>query len=113
MCVERLWKVGLVERWIANWLSHNTKVESMNTSKSRSKATIHVISLAIAAKDLYSASIADLEIVACFLDFQDTKEEPRKIQKPVVDLRVSRQLSQSTSAYPFILKSDVAEKKRP
>ena len=61
----------------------------MNTSKSQSNATIHVISLAIATKDLYSALAVDLDIMARFLDFHDTKEEPRKMQKPVVDLHVS------------------------
>ena len=54
-------------------MSQNTKVESMNTSKSRSKATIHVISRAIATKDLYSVSAEDLETVACFLE--NTSEE--------------------------------------
>lgn len=33
----------------------------------------------------YSASPNDLEMVDCFLAFHETKESPKKMQKPVVD----------------------------
>jgi hypothetical protein len=44
---------------------------------------------------LYYASAEDLETVCCFLDFQEIRESPMKIQKPVTDFRVSTQLAQS------------------
>ena len=46
---------------------------------------------------LYSASAEDLDMVVCFLDFQETKESPRKMQKPVVDLLESGQEAQLAS----------------
>ena len=38
---------------------------------------------------LYSASVEDLDTVVCFLDLHDTREFPKKMQYPVVDLHVS------------------------
>jgi len=49
------------------------------------------------AKARYSASEDDLETVLCFLVFQDIKESPRKMQKPVVEWRVVIQEAQSES----------------
>lgn len=51
---------------------------------------------------LYSASEEDLEMVTCFLAFQDISEEPKKKQNPVVDLLESTQPAQSASTYPSI-----------
>lgn len=45
----------------------------------------------------YSALEELLEIVGCFLDFQDIKESLRKIQKPVTNFLVSLQVAQSES----------------
>ena len=41
---------------------------------------IKTISQVATAMDLYSASAEDLKAVFCFLDFQDTKESPMKMQ---------------------------------
>jgi hypothetical protein len=60
--------------------------------------------------DLYSASAEDLEMVCCFLDFQDTKESPRKRQKPVTDFLVSGHAAQSASQNALSLKSEDAGK---
>src|SRR5688572_2278644 len=49
------------------------------------------------ATALYSASVLDLEIVACFLALQDTRLDPKKIAKPPVERLSSRHLAQSTS----------------
>jgi len=38
------------------------------------------------ARALYSASVLDLETVACFLAHQETKLLPRNTAKPPVDL---------------------------
>ena len=44
----------------------------------------------------------DLEIVFYFLDFQEIKESPRKMQKPVMDLLESGQAAQSAFAKAFM-----------
>ena len=43
---------------------------------------------------LYSASAEEQDIVICFLDFHETKESPRNMQKLVVDFLESGQLAQ-------------------
>jgi hypothetical protein len=63
--------------------------------------------------DLYSDYAEVLEIVSCFLDFQEIKEEPRKTQKLVIDRRVSKQPAQSASQNALSLKSESVGKKRP
>ena len=93
-CLDLSWNVGFLERCMADWLSQNTNAKSIVTAKSLSKATIQVISLATAVRDLYSASAKDLESVACFLDCQDSREVLRKTQNPVVDRLMSMQLHQ-------------------
>lgn len=45
----------------------------------------HVSSQQVFTIALYSASAKDLEIVFCFFDFHEIKEDPRKIQYPVMD----------------------------
>ncbi|EXB63852.1 hypothetical protein L484_021125 [Morus notabilis] len=57
-------------------------------------------------KDAYSQetacllSVNNLDTVCCFLDCQDTRLEPRKTQKPKVDLRSSTSDAQSASQKP-------------
>jgi len=62
---------------------------------------------------LYSTLAEDQETLDCFLDFQETKESPMKIQYPVTDLLVSRHDAQSESVNPLTCNSDLAEKKTP
>lgn len=50
-----------------------------------------MISLAVAVRALYSASVDELETVGCLFADQETKLEPNKIQKPVVDRLVCLQ----------------------
>lgn len=51
----------------------------------------------VVASALYSDLVELYETVVCFLFFQDIKEMPRKIQKPVSDLLESMRLAQSAS----------------
>ena len=62
---------------------------------------------------LYSASTEDLETIDCFLDFHEIKESPKKMQKPMVDLRVSIQDAQSASVYALKCKSNLDDKRIP
>ena len=50
-----------------------------------------------AARALYSASDELLEIVCYFFDFQEIRDSPKKIEKPVIDFRESGQVAQSES----------------
>ena len=52
-------------------------------------------------------------MVRCFLDFQETRESPKKIQKPVVDFRELEQDPQSALVKALICKEDNAKKKSP
>jgi hypothetical protein len=46
---------------------------------------------------LYSASVLDLETVACFLALQDIRLDPKKMANPLVDRLSSRHPAQSAS----------------
>lgn len=56
-----------------------------------------MISLAFSASARYSASVEDRDTVSRDLADQDTKFDPKNLQKPVVDHRVSKQPDQSSS----------------
>ncbi|MFS7910652.1 hypothetical protein Hanom_Chr02g00108751 [Helianthus anomalus] len=68
------------------------------TLSSLNRFSSHNISHVALHIDLYSASAEDRETTLCFLLFQETKEPPRKMQKPVTNLRLSTHLAQSESA---------------
>jgi hypothetical protein len=54
--------------------------------------------LAVAfARDLYSASMLDLDTVACFLGLQEIKLGPKYTAKPPIDLLSSTHPAQSAS----------------
>jgi len=43
----------------------------------------------VAARAWYSASDELLDMVCCFLDYQDIRDSPKYTEKPIMDLRVS------------------------
>ena len=65
------------------------------------------------AKARYSASVDERDTTFCFLDFQQMREDPRMMQKPVTDLLVSGHLAQSESAKADSFKSQEEEKRIP
>jgi hypothetical protein len=56
-----------------------------------------IISAVALATDLYSASVLDLETVACFFALQEIKFGPKYTAKPPVDLLSSTHPAQSAS----------------
>lgn len=80
---------------------------------SRNIYIIHVSSAAAKASARYSDSVLDLVTVVCFLEDQEMQFDPRYIQYPVVDRRVSGQPTQSTSKNPYKLREDSDTLRRP
>jgi hypothetical protein len=69
MCLVLAWKIGLTARNIAPRLSHHMTGRELHLiPNSESKELIQRSSVVAMAKLLYSASVDDLEIVACFLE---------------------------------------------
>jgi hypothetical protein len=65
------------------------------------------------AMALYSASAEDLETMDYFLERHEMRESPKKMQKPVTDLRVSEHPAQSESQNPLNCKELVEGKNNP
>lgn len=66
--------------------------------KSENKEFSHTSSAAAVAKQQYSASILEREIIACFFEPHVIRLPPKKIQKPEVDFRSSGSDAQLASA---------------
>ena len=66
---------------MAESLSQNNNVASLVLiSKSRNNCLNQIISQVVEAIAIYLASAEDRDIVACFLDFHETRESPRNMQ---------------------------------
>lgn len=87
-------------------LSHQSvAADGLHTLSSLSN--IQMISAVALAIALYSASVLDLETVACFLELQEIKLDPKNIQKPLVDRRSSMDPAQSASEKPLTTMDDL------
>ena len=62
-----------------------------------SSASTQIISVVASATALYSASVFDLDTVACFLAFQEMRFGPKNTAKPPVDFLSSGHPAQSAS----------------
>jgi len=82
-------------------------------AKSCRRYQIHCISQTVASSAQYSASVDDRETISCFFDFHEIMKDPRKTQKPVLDLLVLGQVAQSESLKALIWVSKSATKKSP
>jgi hypothetical protein len=100
MCLVRAWKIGFEAKAIALLLSHHRSgIEESEIPISLNNTQIQNNSAVVSAKARYSASVLERETIACFLALQDTRQFPRKIAKPDMDLRSSRLPAQSASQY--------------
>lgn len=81
---------------------HRTSAHAWNTPSSLSSDCIHMISAVIFAKTLYSDSVLDLEMVACFIELHVTRLEPRKIAKPLIERLSPEHPAQSASENSLI-----------
>jgi hypothetical protein len=79
-------------------LLHSWALLGVGTLNSCSNFCIHITSAIALARALYSASVLDLESVACFLALQDIRFDPKNTAKPPIDLRSFGQPAQSTAA---------------
>jgi hypothetical protein len=59
---------------------HDVGGEERTPPRSRSKDCIHNNYAIVFARDLYFASVLDLETVGCFLELHEIKLEPKKTQ---------------------------------
>ena len=98
ICLVLSWNTGLDAIWIAAVLSLYTTIgKTVGMSNSRKRPSIHVTSATVDARLLYSTSAELLEIVDCYLDFQESKDSPNLTIYPVMDLLVSGHDPQSAS----------------
>ena len=68
MCFALAWNTGFADKYVAPRLSHHRHgLCVVLTPSSSSKDLTHITSAVAFATDLYSASVLDLETVACFL----------------------------------------------
>jgi len=113
MCLVHSWKTELWAIWIELLLSQYIGVWwERKTLISVSNQYNQTISLVVDVISQYSTSVEDWETIYCFLLFQEIRELPRKIQKPVTDLRSVGSLSWSTLKYARSCKEEVDKSKR-
>jgi len=78
--------------YIASKLSHLTGIGVMEVRVSSDSDLLNQESSAVRCRRLlYSTSADERETVTCFLDFQEMRVLPRKMTKPLTDLRVREQ----------------------
>jgi hypothetical protein len=81
MCFVSSRFTGSWQICIAPVLSQRRSVgESQETPRSAKSQRIQIISAVVVARARSSASVLDLDTAACFLDFQATGDDPRRIQ---------------------------------
>jgi len=113
MCLVRSWKTKLWAIWIELWLSQYIGVGwERKTHISASNQHNQTISLVVDIIAWYFASVEDWETIDYFLLFQEIRESPKKIQKPVTDLRSVGSLSLSALEYARSSKKKVDESKK-
>ncbi len=81
-------------RILAPQLSMKTSVAfGCSCSSPDRRFRIHTASFVAGHAAMYSASVDDVAVVACFFDIQDTSPDPREKQYPDTDCQVSGQFA--------------------
>jgi hypothetical protein len=82
-----------------HWICREREIAILGEGKPSSCRSFrtHITSVVALATDLYSASVEDLDTVACFLALQEIKFVPRNTAKPPVDLLSSKLPTRSAS----------------
>jgi len=81
---------------LSQYIGVGWEKETLISASNQSNQTISFVVDVIA---WYSVSAEEWETIDCFLLFQEIRKSPRKIQKPVTDLRSVGSLSWSASEY--------------
>jgi len=104
----RSWKIELwaiqIEFWLSQYIAVGWKRDTLIYASNQRNQTI---SLVIDVVSRYSTSVEDWKIMDCFLLFQEIRESPEKIQKPVKNLWSVGSLSWSTLKYACSSKEEV------
>jgi hypothetical protein len=80
-CLVRAWKTGFEDKYVAPMLSHHSVGGRENRRPiSEHRDIIQESSAAVFARALYSASVLEWATVCCFLQLQEIKLFPRKMQ---------------------------------
>lgn len=94
----RSWNTGFAERYLAPKLSHYSRaMGGWEIPSSVSSFCTHIISVVAFTSDLYSVSVLERDMVACFLALHEIKLSPRNTANPPVDRQLSTYLVQSAS----------------
>jgi hypothetical protein len=97
------WKIGFADKYVAPILSHHKHGTSLILMpNSLRRVSTHITYAVAFDRDLYSASVLNLDTVGCFLALHDMRFGPKNIGKPPVDPLSSIQHAQSTSEYVLI-----------
>jgi len=91
-CSTWLWASATV-LWLSQWITRGVHLMWSSFKKDCSQRS----SYAVIARLRYSASVLERATNVCFLDHQEIKLGPKKIQAPKVDQRSSISDAQSTS----------------
>lgn len=98
MCLVLAWNTGFAYRYLAPILSNQSFAAlELQTLSSFNRVCVQIISIIALAIALYFDFVLDLDIVGCLRALHDTRLDPKKIAKLLVDSQSSILIAQSAS----------------